>query len=321
MTLSLEQLAALTHGASYYAIENDRLILHRLTAEQEDFLRITDPSRLLRARCLAGVTLEFSTDSTALTLSALVGAHIGRSHYCFSLFVNGKRIGSIEGDIPQGDSQTVNATVALGEGNKEVVIQMPNLVTCELIGLTLDSPATPLPERTFKLLLLGDSITQGYDSTHPEDVYAVKLSRLLNAEVRNRAIAGEYFRPIYATYRDEFEPDLITVAYGTNDWSHKGRELLDDAEGFFRNLKNIYPDARIMALLPLWRNDNDCITDFGPLTALNPALRERIEPIGGITVIDCYDAIPHDPCYFTDLVHPNTQGHQSYFNFIRNYLS
>lgn len=320
MTLSLEPLAALTHGVSYYTIENDRLQLHRLTAEQEDFLRITDPTRLLRACCPSGVTLEFSTTSTTLTLSALVGSYIGRPHYCFSVFVNGKRIGGMEGEAPIGASDSFKGTMMLGNGEKEVVIQMPNLISCELIGLTLDAPATPLPKRAFKLLLLGDSITQGYDSAYPEEVYAVKLSRFLNAEVRNRSIAGEYFRPTYATYRDEFEPDLITVAYGTNDWSHKGRELLDDAEGFFRNLKNIYPYARIVALLPLWRNDNDHITDFGPLTDLNPALRKRIEVIGGITVIDCYDAIPHEQRYFTDLVHPKTEGHQYYFDFIRKYI-
>ena len=101
---------------------------------------------------------------------------------------------------------------------------------------------------------------------------------------------------------------------------HGAIVMRPDAEGFFRNLKNIYPYARIVALLPLWRNDNDHITDFGPLTDLNPALRKRIEAIGGITVIDCYDAIPHEQRYFTDLVHPKTEGHQYYFDFIRKYI-
>lgn len=320
MTLTLEQVAALAHGVTYTTIENERLIFHRLTAEQEDFLQKTDPTRLLRSACPAGVTLEFTTTATSIAFSALVGAYIGRTHYGFSLFVNGERHESVEGDIPLGHTQTVETTVPLGEGTKAIVIQLPNLFSCEWISLTLDAPAFPLPNRKTNLLLLGDSITQGYDSVHPEDVYAVKLSHLLDAEVRNRSIAGEYFRPTYATFRDEFEPDIITVAYGTNDWSHKGRELLDDAEGFFRNLKITYPLARIYAILPLWRNDHDNITDFGALSELNPALRERIERIGGITVIDGYDAIPHEQRYFTDLVHPTQEGHQYYFDHIKKYI-
>ncbi len=320
MHLSLEQIGALAHGVSYTTIENDRLLLHRLTAEQEEFLRITDPCRLLRARCLAGVTLEFITDSTTLTLSAFVGAYIGRPHYCFSVLANGERIGSVEGDIPLENTIFVESSISLGEGKKEIIIQMPNLVSCELVGLTLDSPATPLPPRSTRLLLLGDSITQGYDSAHPEDVYTVKLSRLLNAEVRNRSIAGEKFRPGYALLHDDFDPDIITVAYGTNDWCLKGCELLDDCAGFFRNLKATYPTVHIYALLPLWRNDHDRITDFGPLSTLNPAMRTAIESVGGITVIDCFDAIPHDQAYFSDAVHPNERGHQCYFNFIRSYM-
>ncbi len=320
MNLSLERINELVHGASYTEIKDDKLYLHRLTREQEDFLLAHDPSRLLRAECPAGITLEFTTNSRTLMLSFIARELTGR-HQAVTVHVNGNSVSRLA-IAPLPDETEMHRAAALGEGEKQVMIRLPGITRLQITGLTLDDGASvcPVPTRTTKLLLLGDSITQGYDAINPEESYAARLSLALNAEVRNRAIGGEKFSPDYALLRDDFEPDIITVAYGTNDWSHKGRELLDDCEGFFRNLRATYPTARIYALLPLWRNDHDHITAFGALTELNPAMRAVIEPIGGITVIDCFDAIPHEQAYFTDVVHPTAHAHAHYARALIPYI-
>ena len=55
-----------------------------------------------------------------------------------------------------------------------------------------------------------------------------------DAEEYNKAIGGDVFFPSLAATREDFEPDYITVAYGTNDWSKCPREALEE------NCKNFY---------------------------------------------------------------------------------
>lgn len=312
MNLSFEQIDALIHGASYTEIKNDRLYLHRLTREQEAFFIPIDASRLERADCPSGITLEFTTDSLSLSLSVHVQELTGRRQ-AITVFTDGKRVTCTP--IPwQTEPLELCCTAKLDEGEKTVVIRLPGVARTQILGLSLDDGASlsPVPERETRLLLLGDSITQGYDAVDPEDAYAVRLSLALDAEVRNRAIGGDIFRPNYPLLRDAFEPDIITVAYGTNDWSAQGAALLKNCDGFYRNLKTTYPNARIYALLPLWRKDDDRTTDFGRLEQLNPAMRRVIEAIGGITVIDCFDFLHKDPALLTDVVHPTGEGHAHY---------
>lgn len=320
MKLTFEQIAALAHGVSFWDVRQDRLYMHRLTREQEAFFASFDVTRIERAECPAGVTLEFATDSRSLSLSLQVQELTGRKQ-SVTVFADGKRVTCTP--IPlQAQALTINCDAELGAGEKTVVIRLPGIACTQILGLSLDDGASlsPIPERTTKLLLLGDSITQGYDAVNPEDAYAVRLSLALDAEVRNRAIGGDIFRPKYPLLRDDFEPDIVTVAYGTNDWSAQGATLLEQCDGFYRNLKATYPNARLYALLPLWRKDDDRITDFGKLEDLNPAMRRVIEAIGGITVIDCADFLHRDPNLLTDVVHPTAEGHALYAASLISYI-
>ena len=312
MKLALEQIAALAHGVSYWEIREEQLWLHRLTREQEAFFASFDKTRIERAECPSGITLEFTTDSRSLSLALQVQELTGRRQ-AITVFADGKRVACTP--IPlQPQAFIMNVDAELGEGEKTVVIRLPGITRTQILGMTIDDGArlSPVPERDTKLLLLGDSITQGYDAVNPEDAYAVRLSLALNAEVRNRAIGGDIFRPAYPLLRDDFEPDIVTVAYGTNDWSAFGATLPENCDGFYRNLKSTYPNARLYALLPLWRKDGDRTTDFGKLEDLNPAMRRVIEAIGGITVIDCFDFLHRDPAMLTDVVHPTAEGHALY---------
>ena len=46
--------------------------------------------------------------------------------------------------------------------------------------------------------------------------------------------------------KEDFQPDLITVAYGTNDWRHGTKARFEkECKGFFHNLRNSYPDTKI----------------------------------------------------------------------------
>ena len=70
-----------------------------------------------------------------------------------------------------------------------------------------------------RLLAFGDSITQGVDVVHPSLAYAPTLARLMDADSRNKGIGGEVFFPALLEEKEDLDPDFVTVAYGSNDWS------------------------------------------------------------------------------------------------------
>ena len=57
-----------------------------------------------------------------------------------------------------------------------------------------------------------------------------------------------------------FTPDLITVAYGTNDWSCKPRDMLvRDAEECLDGVRRLWPQVPLVVIGPLWRGDQDLV--------------------------------------------------------------
>ena len=163
--------------------------------------------------------------------------------------------------------------------------------------------------------MFGDSITQGYDASAPEKAYAVQLSNLLDANALNKGIAGEQFFSALTAKTEDFEPDLITVAYGTNDWRHSTKERFEEqCKAFFENLRNAYPDIRIIAITPRWRVDIDNKQEFGePLSYVTQYIKNIAVHIPNMVAIDASNFIPHEPKHFqTDGVHPLDSGFEHY---------
>jgi hypothetical protein len=105
------------------------------------------------------------------------------------------------------------------------------------------------------------------------------------------------------------------VAYGTNDWSNRTEDVYaENCRAFYQTLRNVYPDAKLFALLPIWRGDQNPPRKFGDFARIFPLIRGICDGIGGIEVIDCYDFVPKDAAYFADRVrHPNDRGFVHYF--------
>ena len=119
-----------------------------------------------------------------------------------------------------------------------------------------------------------------------------------------------------AAFGDEFEPELITVAYGTNDWSIRTVEEFKLAcADFYRNLTHNYPNTKIIAITPIWRNDMYEERPFGDFLNVEPCIRECTKVFPNVKVISGYDLVPHDEMYFADRrLHPNDIGFEHYFS-------
>ena len=165
-----------------------------------------------------------------------------------------------------------------------------------------------------KILVFGDSITQGYDALHPHKRYAARLADALNAEEINKAIGAEVFVPELAEICEDFCPDYISVAYGTNDWSKTGfSDFKSRCEKFFRILARKYPKSRIFAITPTWRKDYAQSRQGWDFSEVEKTIYEMAEKHDNITPIRGFGFIPHSEIYFSDLyLHPNDDGFNEY---------
>ena len=118
---------------------------------------------------------------------------------------------------------------------------------------------------------------------------------------------------------EDFVPDLITVAYGTNDWSKTDEPgFRVRSREFYETLSKKYPNAKIFAITPIWRADCNEEREFGLFEDVEKDIREAVKGIDNLTVVRGYDFIPKDTSYFADArLHPNDKGFKEYFENLK----
>ena len=315
--LSLEQIKQIAHGVSRVEEVDGKISFYRFTKEQQELYKVVSADFYMKSFSTSGVSLEFDTDSEYLGLSVSICKGSSRYYFTHSIFVDRKRIGELSGEIEKGaENVPFCKEFQLGSGLKRVRIVFPWSVASSLVALELDENAKITPvAKSCKMLMFGDSITQGYDAMKPENAYAVQIATRLDAEARNKGIGAERFRAQTALLKDDMEPEIITVAYGTNDWSKSTKEEFETAcREFYINLRLTYPNTKIIALAPVWRSSiNDKKQKGMPLSYIAEYIKGVAESVSNMTVIDCIDFIPHELENFqTDGLHPIDAGFEHY---------
>jgi len=325
MRLSVEELKKITWGAARVCEEDGGVCFHRFTQEQEDLYERTDADFFKKCKAPAGVRLVFRTDSRKLAMKVQISKATARAYFSFDVFADGKPVGYLDNftgaelpkdyttaELPWG---TYSKEFDLDEGEKTVTVYMPWGLRVVLEEFRLDDGATVIPvRREKKLLAFGDSITQGYDALRSSMRYAGMLADSLEAEEFNKAIGGEVFFPELAALKDDFEPDYISVAYGTNDWGKVSAEHFERCCGeFYRNLSVNYPNAKIFAITPIWRKDIPDWPERGPFERIAARIREVVADLPNVTLIEGWAFVPADESYYADLrLHPNDKGFAEY---------
>lgn len=316
MRLSYDQICSVTQGAVRFEHKHDIVRFFRFTEAEQEMYRQRREESYLRSFATAGIRLEFDTDSTLLAFSAQFCPSTSRRWFACSFFADGEKIGEISDVIPDGaEMMSIQKQFELKAGNKRIAVLLPWSVEARLQELCLSDGAwIKAVHKPRKLLSYGDSITQGYDAEKPENAYIVQLADALHAELICKAIGGERFCPQIAQLCEITDPDLITVAYGTNDWSLSGKnDFLHDSSMFFQILSDKFPDVPIITLAPIWRANLNRQTSVGNFANVAAHLQSVAAGIENMTVINCFDFVPHDPCCFRDRVlHPNDTGFQYY---------
>lgn len=315
MKLTLSQLRSVTFGAASVTEEADGIHFFRFTEAQQEIYRNASAEFYKKTFATSNVRLEFFTDSKHLSIEVLFEKASGRLFSFADIRCNGNTVAHI-GSRDASDGLYGN-TLDLGDGEKQICVYLPYGSKAVLRALTLDDGASLIPvKKDRRMLIFGDSITQGHDATYPSHSYSSLLADRLQADARNKGIGGElFFPPLLSVSEGDFNPDLITVAYGTNDWS-KAKvegEVEERMRAFYSRLSALYPNAKIFALTPIWRKDEQTQKPTGPFSDMEPMMRRTVKDLPNVTVISGYDLVPHDPTYYYDLyLHPNDAGFAFY---------
>ena len=259
-----------------------------------------------RSRSLCGIRLEFVTDATEISFMLSSGDKVdvwlnGVYHrtVCFSVV---RENGETKVDIPLKDQ--------LGVPYKEtrVTLWLPHhgsgtLAFLDAKGATYIRPV----EFKHRLLFLGDSITQGWNSARESMGYADRICRFYDAYAVNCSVGGGYFSTAHIG-ENGYKPEAVTVAYGTNDFArYESPEALhENCKAYLDKVKALYGDLPIFVITPIFRHDY-APRNAGSFDWVRKTIAEEAEK-RGMTVIDGFSLFPTDEFYFWDKVHPNEVG-------------
>ena len=303
MLLSKEQLLEIFHGAIRTTEEDGWIQFYRMTEKQMEAEKAY--KHFLQSHSASGMFLEFTGDVKKIEFDyEFFSTTKNCFQYSMDVLEDGKLTYSLTGDK---EATVTGHFYYVPKGGKRITIRFPWRKQLRLINVDIEGEWRKT-DRKIKTLILGDSITHGTWSDHVSNTYASQLSDGLMLESVVQAIGGE------AMYEDvldpdlPFKPDLITVAYGTNDYS-LFQDCVEKSDRYFKKLRSIFPEVPIVYLLPIYRfdiEDKAAIRGF-TLEDARKGYREKAEKYG-IRVVNARDFIPHDRAYFKDGLHPNDLG-------------
>lgn len=315
MLLTHDQIKSITRGAVAFEPDGEALHLHRCTATQRETYRAAGEGYYNRACCTAGVRFDFRTDATSLAMSWRYGPRSSRNYLSVDCYVDGVLIDAFL-DSSFVDDAGNSCSFALPAGDKRVTIHLPYTVELIPTRVELSDGASITPVVPAKrILMIGDSITHGYDAKYTSQSYAMNVARYFDWDVINHGIAAYIHDANTIENLPDWKPDIITTAYGTNDWSKaKSVEEYDaPVRAFFTRLREVWPDTPILGILPVWRADFAKPRPSGSFDEMRARLAQIELSFPNVCVLDGMDAVPHNRSFYGDLrVHPNDMGFAHY---------
>lgn len=267
----------------------------------------------LRCRATSNVTIEFITDSDFAALEFEWQDAVGIPYMCADCLVDDKLTYHFYDE--KLSHKFFAFELPKGEHEVQIFLSWNSIVVLRDMIIQEGASIRPSSEKKLRILTFGDSITQGYVCKHPAMCYVGRMTEKLHAEVLNQAIGGYYFEG--ASLDDEiasWKPDLITLAYGTNDFSC--RKTIEDFEagmrGFMEKLTEIFPKTPVLGLMPIYRNDTGFASrklfrDYSHESAMEK-IREIYKEYKNVTVLeDTYFPMDQD-FFYKDFLHPADLG-------------
>ena len=310
MKLSANDIKKVTFGALRIEEREDGMHFFKCTEKQVAAWYALNNDLGKRSETTTGIRLDFHTDSETLTFEAS-----GK----FEVYINDLYRDKLDMDALGG-----NATVALTDplGDKLDDVHVTLIFPCHgvgvLKGVELDDGAYVKPHAfDTKILFIGDSITQGWDSGYDSLSYAWRVTRFFNAESVIHGVGGGYFHKTIFDHI-EFDPDIVVIAFGTNDFGKNptADDMRANVIDFMDQVAEEYKDKKIFCISPLWRAVQE--KPMGKFQVCRSVVIEEAEK-RGFTHINGLDLVPPCPVFYADkTLHPDALGFGIYAeNLIR----
>lgn len=300
MRLSFDTIKNITVGAVRIWQEEDGIYFSKMTEKQIAAFKALSDTLFGTASATTGIRLDFHTDSTYVK---------------FAVGVKGKYEIKIDGTLKERIEAELGEeyTVQLKEGVHRVTLHLPSHARGALSYVELCDGAK-LERHKFdcKILFIGDSITQGWNSHFDTLSYAYQVSDHFNAESIIQGAGGAYYHRTTLEKLD-FDPDVVIVAYGTND-SFRIKTMDDFGKlvhDCLTTVRDFYPNAEMHVITPIWRTDYDEPKPYGHVQLVGDRIREEAEKLS-LHVIDGMTMIPPFEKFMDDSLHPNDLGFSIY---------
>ena len=323
MQLTTNEIKNLTFGAYESEEALDGVRFYRMPDKQARYFEKHDPAFYKKGKSAASISIDFYTDSSFFFFHCTEVEQCSTRPWCyFDVLINGKLVATIGDEPPIKTSYSFRTD--LPDGENRVTLFFPNLHQATVKEISLSDGAKIRPaEKKRRILFLGDSITHGYDAQAPSQSYANRVSFQTDSEAVNLAIGGACFAADCLDESIDYRPDMIVVAYGTNDWRKKPAEAcFAGCRAFFDKLCKIYPDKPIFYILPIWRHRGCETPEQAESFWLSRNLFKHIASgYKNIKIIDLWEEIPRDLALFSDGLHPNSEGFAYYANGVIKHLN
>ena len=158
----------------------------------------------------------------------------------------------------------------------------------------------------------GDSITQGFVAGSPSCSYTALLSDALNMDALNQGVGSYYYMAESLIGLETLPvPKLITVAYGTNDWTMMPdiETIRTNVQKYFNRLNTLFPNTPIFVITPIWRGDMDVEQPSGFLEDVIELIENEALQYANIKIINGLEISSHKSEDYADgWLHPNKEG-------------
>ena len=341
MKLVSEQMSDLVRNSLSHRTDEDGYVTWLRFSEAQLQFYARDSFFSLMSQCSSGVCVDFETTGHELTLDCRT-ADLNRKvlaqikgELTFGEILQklgetvrkvnqaGSRLDIIQHFDLYVDGHYTDA-VRLGDGPisfclnnpehnwRHVRIWLPLYKPLAISNIETDGELTAVPANRPRLLALGDSITQGFVAGRPSFCYAAQLAELLDYDALNQGIGNITHDAAILTDWDQLPaPDLVTVAYGTNDW-HSGKvldEIKTSIQLFYRRLNEVFPDVPVVVLTPIWREDLETAQPCGTFADLIDAICQVASAYPQVHLVDGLAVSPHYAALYSDgWLHPNIGG-------------
>lgn len=300
MILTLEQIKKIAVGAVNVWSEDDGFHFAKCTDKQIAAWYAIRETLGERSEATTGVRLDFHTDSTRFAFEIKTGDR-------YEIYIDN----ILKYTYGPGNLEYSIQSITLDGNEHRITLYFPSHSVGVISNVELDDGAVLEPHKfDCRILFIGDSITQGWNTRWDSLSFAYGVSRFFNAESIIQGIGGSVFHETTFDEDLQFEPDIVCVAYGTNDWgfNETKEELRKHASLYLNALTKKYNNKKIFGISPIWRADTEQDKPMGSFEDCCDIVKDEIRKHGMILIEGEY-MVPHLTDFYDDgFLHPNDVG-------------